>query len=162
MFGLHLIDKFDDGLGFKGCYFLEKPHGNYVFFSSHMRFIDKDFITSKGGIFKQYEHKESPVTNIQKELFRYYGAPKLLNIPSQMQEIKVEQDGIDFYDHHIVFDNKGFIIHQRRKKIILLSPEYFLDRGVIRTLSNFKEFKLQENYDGVFATYFRGSNHYLS
>jgi len=91
------------------CYFLVRPWGNLIIYpyreSSEQ---DTQHFISKGGVYRQLAFNSNSISPGQIYLFHKFGAA--LVTPKTVEyhpEIKIEQNGVEFYDPYIDFIQQG-------------------------------------------------------
>ena len=117
----------------RSAFFVERPFGNYLIFSDHLKSTDFEFIKSKGGVYKQFFESSSSINKYHAKIFDLYGAPAVVNAVFEIQNehLPVERIGIEFADPSFEFDfsenSKKFIFKQRGENVMILGEDYYLN-----------------------------------
>ncbi len=133
--GVHKITKNSNST----AYFVQRSFGNYLIYPDALASIDVDFLKSRGGVYKQFISKVELISLAQVQVFIKFGASAVVGADQKDKEtdsMPIEVYGEGFKDPSIKLNIASFgasywMMKQKDKKVIFLSPELYFDKDEI-------------------------------
>jgi|GEM_PF-2570976 len=133
--GVHKITKNSNS----SAYFVQRSFGNYLIYPDALATIDVDFLKSRGGVYRQLINKVELISLAQAQVFIKFGASAVVPKEEKAKEtdsMPLEVYGESFKDPSIKLNKASFgacywMMKQKDKKVIFLSPELYLDKNEV-------------------------------
>lgn len=169
---IHFFGAEASAQGHKACYFLSRPFGNVLIFGLNYLPIDKTFIMSKGGVYKQVLTHPDQITPQGKKFFTTFGCPAVFPAKYQKDirdsEIRYEfqENGIHEKSYsYLPFGNGHWVFLKHADRGVLFTDETLLiNQGVWQTNERVLDEQLNAikdlEVDIVLPRFFKGPSPY--